>query len=357
MTSVLMTADTLGGVFTYSITLARELAEHGVVTHLATMGALLRPEQRAVAACVPGLVLHESAYALEWMDEPWQDVARAGEWLSSLERELAPDVVHLNGYAHGALAFRAPKVVVAHSCVLSWWEAVFGEPAPRRYARYRSAVHAGLLNADVIVAISRSMSESIARHYGPLAQTKVVYNGAPLPQVSAVEKEPFVLSCGRVWDRAKNVEALARVAGRVPWPIRVAGWDSDAHEGLESLGWLGERELGSWMDRAAIFALPARYEPFGLSALEAALRGAALVVGDIPSLREIWGDAATFVDPADDDALAAALTTLAREPGHRARLAERAKTRALQYTSERTADGMLRIYAELGRREGLVSCA
>ncbi len=32
--------------------------------------------------------------------------------------------------------------------------------------------------------------------------------------------------------------------------------------------------------------LPARYEPFGLSVLEAALSGCALVLGDIPSLRE-----------------------------------------------------------------------
>ena len=54
----------------------------------------------------------------------------------------------------------------------------------------------------------------------------------------------------------------------------------------------------------SIYALPARYEPFGLSVLEAALSGCALVLGDIPSLREIWDGAALFVDP--DDARRAA---------------------------------------------------
>ena len=63
------------------------------------------------------------------------------------------------------------------------------------------------------------------------------------------------------------------------------------------LGRLSAGELADWYARAAIYALPARYEPFGLSALEAALSGCALVLGDIPSLREIWGDAALFVPP------------------------------------------------------------
>ena len=66
--------------------------------------------------------------------------------------------------------------------------------------------------------------------------------------------------------------------------------------------------LARKMAEASIYALPARYEPFGLSALEAALSGCALVLGDIPSLREIWGPAAIYV-PADDKvgALRAAL--------------------------------------------------
>ena len=66
------------------------------------------------------------------------------------------------------------------------------------------------------------------------------------------------------------------------------------------LGPLAADELADWYGRAAIYALPARYEPFGLSALEAALSGCALVLSDIPSLREIWEDAAFFVSPNDE---------------------------------------------------------
>jgi glycogen synthase len=340
-TDVLVTADTLGGVFTYAVTLARELAHRDVTTHLATMGAKPRAEQRALLADVPGLVLHESTYALEWMDDPWEDVRRAGEWLLALEREIAPSIVHLNGYAHGMLPFRAPKIVVGHSCVLSWWEAVHGEPAPARYDTYRRAVSDGLAAADAVVTISHAMRAALRRHYG--VDAEVIYNGGNAP-AEAVPKEPFVLTCGRVGDLGKNVQALARVAERLTWPVRVAGWDSDAYPGLEPLGWLGAPSLGAWMDRASIFALPARYEPFGLSPLEAASRGAALVLGDIPSLREIWGSSALFVAPEDHDGLLAALRRLIGDADLRTEYAARAKERATRYPASTMAGAMLEIW-------------
>jgi hypothetical protein len=57
---------------------------------------------------------------------------------------------------------------------------------------------------------------------------------------------------------------------------------------------------------------PARYEPFGLGPREAGLAGCALALGDLASLHEVWGDAATYAS--DDTALAAALTALLADP-------------------------------------------
>lgn len=347
---VLMTADAVGGVFTYALTLGNELSRRGVRVDLALMGGGVRDGQREAAARIPGLTLHEGAFALEWMEDPWSDVGRAGDWLGALEQRLRPDVVHLNGYCHAA-CFRAPTVVVGHSCVLSWWEAVLGEPAPARYDRYRREVAAGLAAASAVVAPSSAMQRELARHYGPIPSGAVVHNGAPRPAPIDAGKEPFVLSAGRVWDRAKNVEALARVAPRLAWPVKVAG--SDVHpdgtrralSGVESCGWLDGDALAALMARASIFALPARYEPFGLCPLEAALRGAALVLGDIESLREVWGDAAVFVPPDDDDALAGALSRLIDDRAARLRLAARGRERARGFTADRMARQTLEVYA------------
>src|SRR5438270_10596672 len=112
------------------------------------------------------------------------------------------------------------------------------------------------------------------------------------------------------------------------------------------------------MERASIFALPARYEPFGLSALEAGLRGCALVLGDIASLREVWGDAAVFVTPSDDGALAAALDLLARDDAFRAGMGERARRRAARYTAAASAAATLALYRKLGSSQKEVrTCA
>ncbi len=105
--------------------------------------------------------------------------------------------------------------------------------------------------------------------------------------------------------------------------------------------------MAQWYARAAIYALPARYEPFGLTALEAALSGCALVLADLPSLRETWGDAACFADMSDPQALRAALAALIEDEPRRAELAARARARATRFTPQRLAREYLALYRTL----------
>jgi len=363
---VLMTADTVGGVWDYSLELARGLADRGVVVTLATMGRAPAPDQRREAARNPALTLVESAYRLEWMDDPWADVARAGVWLQDIAAASPPDVVHLNGYAHGALDWPAPSIVVGHSCACSWFEAVHRSPAPPQWDRYRRVVSAGLRSADAVVAPSWPMLRALEAHYGATGGI-VIPNGRTVTGRAVTEKRPVVLCAGRAWDPAKNLEALSAVADRLSWPVYAAGDTTgpDGHavalHGIRCLGRLPSGELAGWLTQAAIFAAPARYEPFGLSILEAALAGCALVVGDIPSLREHWEGAATFVPPDDHDALAAALEGCIRDEAARREQARRARARAASFNSARMTSAYLELYAavmETSRRtEREVPCA
>jgi glycosyltransferase involved in cell wall biosynthesis len=339
---ILMTTDAVGGVWDYSLELCRGLRGHDISVVLATMGPRPRADQREAAQSLDHVTLCESEFRLEWMESPWGDVARAGDWLLSLEEEFAPDLVHLNGYAHGALPWRAPVLMVGHSCVLSWWEALHGEHAPAACERYREAATAGLRAASLVAAPTQTMLAALQRHYGPLAATTVIPNGRDSAQFACGPKrEAFVLSVGRLWDEAKNVDALAAIAPELPWPVRVAG-DATAPDGrrcefagLEMLGHCLRPALRQLYAQAAIYALPARYEPFGLSVLEAALSGCALVLGDIPSLRETWGGAAVFVKPNRPGDLRDAILTLIDDPLGRARLAACARARAAHFTPDR----------------------
>ncbi len=78
---------------------------------------------------------------------------------------------------------------------------------------------------------------------------------------------------------------------------------------------------------SSVFASCARYEPFGLAVLEAAQAGMALVLSDIPSLREIWDGAAMFADPRDAAGFAAALRVALDDPAPWAARAGRRATR------------------------------
>ena len=356
--TALMTADAVGGVWTYALELCRALDARGVDVFLATMGARPSPAQRREVAALSNIELLESDFALEWMDGAGDDVEAAGRWLLDLERALDVDVVHINGFAHAALPFRAPVVAVAHSCVCSWWRAVLGEEAPPRFDDYRRRVAAGLAAADAVVAPTAAILEAIVSCYDVDVTGEVIANGLDQRGLRAGGKEPIVLSAGRFWDAAKNLASLDACAPVVPWPIMVAG--PTEHPGkrraiesrqLRMLGQLPLRELRRLMSRAAIYALPARYEPFGLSALEAALSGCALVLGDIDSLREIWDGAAVFVPPGDPAAIGESITALTRDPSRRRTLSDRARRRAAGYTSARMASAYRVLYDRLAVSE------
>lgn len=348
---ILMTADAIGGIWTYALDLARSLAASDIEIALAVMGQPLSEHQWRQAQAIGNVAVHESTFRLEWMESPWEDVTDAGRWLLRLRDRLKPDLVHLNGYAHGVLPFSVPTVVVGHSCVFSWWKAVHGEWPPAAWNRYRTEVRSGLRNATHVVAPSLAMMRSLESIYGGFSNRSVIPNGRLLAPPDNPRKLPMILAAGRLWDRAKNVSALTKVASQLPWPVYLAGEEylkqPMSEAAVHYVGHLSSEHLAEWMAKAAIFASPACYEPFGLAILEAGLSQCALVLGDIDSLRENWDGAAVFVEPHNDDQLRHALRTLIDDPSYRAEMSLRAKHRAQQFTPERMAGEYLNLYRTL----------
>src|SRR5262249_20359219 len=148
-------------VWTYTCELARALGAHDVDVTIATMGAPPSSSQARTVGLISNVELVTSSFALEWMPSPWADVAAAGSWLITLVRRVRPQVVHLHGYAHAALPFEAPVVVVAHSDVCTWFRAVRGVHAPAEWDEYRARVAAGLRIANAIVAPTRAILDAI----------------------------------------------------------------------------------------------------------------------------------------------------------------------------------------------------
>jgi glycogen synthase len=335
---ILMTADAVGGVWEYSLDLISHLVQRGAQVSLATMGPRPTEAQKARLAQIPAVALHESGYKLEWMDEPWADVDASGEWLLALAKQFRPDVVHLNGYAHANLPWPAPVLVVAHSCVYSWWDAVHGGcPPADQWAEYQSRVSAGLQAANAVIAPSAIMACALFAHYDTgIATARVIHNFSEAPAYDGREKEPFLLAAGRTWDTGKNLEMLNSIRHRLMWPIHI-----------ESA--LPHDKLIDEMQRASVYVHPALYEPFGLAILEAARAQCCLVLSDIPSLRELWGPAAVFVNPRDPDEWSRVLNDLTRHRDRRESLAQAARQHAERYSSQSTVDQYWNLYKLLQR--------
>jgi glycosyltransferase involved in cell wall biosynthesis len=279
------------------------------------------------------------------MEEPWTDVAAAAEWVEQLRREHQPDLLHMNTLTP-VLDPDVPVLLSLHSCVLTWWRAVRATDAPGCWDRYRALARRALDRATALAVPSAALLAELQATYGRLPPGGVIHNGRAV-SVPRLSRERLVLSVGRAWDEAKNVSLLARCAARVHGQVAVLG--AGPVDGLQTLGHVSEPDVLAWLARASVFAEPARYEPFGLAALEAALCGCALVLGDIPSLREVWGEAATFVAPDDGDALVRALNALLDDPVRRAWAGMRARARALHYPPEQTAHAYLDAYRRLAR--------
>ena len=351
---ILMTADTVGGVWTYSLDLCRALSARGIQVCLATMGAPLSADQQLEASRISGLDVQERHYKLEWMDEPWADVDLAGKWLLDLEQSVQPDLVHLNGYALAALNWHAPVLVVAHSCVLSWWTAVKGTAIPASWDEYKRRVRQGFTSADAVVSISKAYAEVLQTLYGPIENLSVIYNGRPSAAFFSREKKRQVFAMGRIWDEAKNLAILGQMANTAKIPLRVAGNNRHPDNGeimqianVELLGTLSPAQVKAELAESLIYVLPAIYEPFGLSVLEAALSGCLLILSDLPVFRELWGDAALYFNPAEPNQLDELISKVLQEPESYTELPVKAKERAEAFNLETMAENYLKLYESM----------
>lgn len=354
---ILLTTDTVGGVWDHTVTLARELDAAGHEVLVAVVG---EPRDERLAALPVGVQVVWRAYRLEWMQDAAEDVQTAGEWLAGLAEVWSADVVHLNQIAYAAREFAAPVLVAVHSDVLSWFAHVHGHEAPADdWSVYARWLRAGLRAADAVVTPTAYQGALVMRYYG-VEPTRVIHNGIAFDAEEPAERaEPLVLSVGRLWDRGKGVdvldEAAALLAPDAP-PIHVIGETTAPHgeictvQNVVCHGRVERAQVDEWMRRASIYAAPSRYEPFGLAPLEAALHGCALILSDIGTFRELWDGCAEFFPSGDALALAQAIRRLLCDDPRRERLAKAARTRAMRrYTAQRMAAEYIDLYQQMMR--------
>ena len=355
---VLITTDAVGGVWRYAVDLAAALGGRNIECLLAGFGPPPDASRLGSCALLPNVEVAWLDAPLDWMAPDEAACAAAPAQLAALARGWGADLLHVNAPSHAAgLPDGFEVVVSSHSCVPTWWDCVRGGALPPQLEWHRARNVAGFSRAGAALAPSRAHAASLQRAYGPIPGLRVVCNATEATAEGADGREPLVLAAGRWWDEGKGAAVLDRAAAASPWRVLAAG-SLTGPEGqradfvhAEAPGELSADGVRNLMSRAAIFAAPSRYEPFGLAVL-----------------RERRPEAARCCSPTSR-ASASCGRVRRCSPGRRTprpgpprsraspairasapRLAAAARERAKEFAPERQLAGVLQGYAAASRR-------
>ncbi len=362
---VLVTADTLSGSWTYIRELVTGLVTRGIRVTLVSFGEIPLPDQTAWMEHLHGLEYRPTAFRLEWMDEAPGDLPESSEFLIHLVDEIQPDLLQLHQFCHGDLPVDVPRVIMAHGDLISWSQAVQGcKPRGTRWLNwYRDMIGRGIAAADAVVAPSTWMLDTIRETYGHARREIVIHPGRnPIFFNPYVSKDDSVLAVGRLIDAGKQVFLLTQYAHSFPIcivgseqtvpvsriPIRADVKVATKEASVAIRGPQTEAQLRALYSRAAVYAATARYEPLALAPLDAAFSRCAIVANDIPTYRELWGDAALYFRTNDASSLAQILRQLDADRPLRQAYADRAFARArTRFTAKRMIEDYIDLYSSL----------
>ena len=266
---------------------------------------------------------------------------------------------------------RTPLVVTVHDAA----PLLFPETYPRRGLTFhRRGFVATARRADVVIALTQAAAdEVVAATPIPADRIRIVPHGVEQEMVAddkvtttrrrlEVGDAPYVLWVGTLEPRKglpTLIEAFASVTRTTDLPHRLVivgskGWldtESTITAPARALGdricftgSVPEDELRSLYRGADLLAFPSLHEGFGLPVLESMAQGTAVLCSDIPPLREVAEDAASYVAPGDVAAWSDALVAILRDDVGRTALAHSGRARAEGFTWERCAARTRAVY-------------
>ncbi len=239
----------------------------------------------------------------------------------------------------------------------------YPETAPHIGPRWRARFEAWLARAARVIVPSAAVRRDLVAHHAvDPARVDVVPHGVdvdafrpPGEAVDAVRRRfairgRYLLFLGGLEPR-KNLGRLVRAFGALQTDatlvlaggaVRWAPGEQDrlragVRERVVFTGYVNDGERAALLAGATALVYPSLHEGFGLPVLEAMAAGTPVLASNVSSLPEVAGDAALLVDPADPDALAAAMARLLEDEGLRGRLREMGWRRAAGFTWEQAA--------------------
>jgi glycosyltransferase involved in cell wall biosynthesis len=292
----------------------------------------------------------------------WMHLPQNAGWPSMPMLGVHADVVHGTNYVLPPPGRKAAGVVNVHD--LSFLR--LPETVSAASARYRQLVPKSIARAALVFTAAQAIADEIMAEYriaadqirvAPLGVDASWFEpaGTRLPEVP----ERYLLFVGTLEPR-KDVATLLTAYRKLRHeqpdtpPLVLcgpSGWGPALDtaglgpQDVLALGYVDAQALRSLVAHATVLCYPSLYEGFGLPPLEALAAGTPVVASDIPTLREVLGDAGTGVSlfpVGDSEALADAIARVCADPPDPAA----GRRHAQRFTWEKTARAAAGAYRE-----------
>jgi glycosyltransferase involved in cell wall biosynthesis len=318
----------------------------------------------------------------EWIlggkpNSPWT-YFRMGSWLNA---RLGPDDLFHAPYRILPRGLNAKSVITIHDVMqIVCPELVFPNPIIRAVVQpfWSSAIRSAIRRADRILAVSKYSANDILRVDGSCAsRIRVTLNGKspsfrPIGKVDAERAtssivplgQRFFLAVGGGYPNKNHVAAVSAFAKAfrhsddirmlviqrrrtLPKELRQVLRRLRLDSRIQVRSDVRNDELIALYNRAEALVFPSLYEGFGLPVLEAMACGCPVVCSNVTSLPEVAGDAALFIEPRNDDAIAGAMRRVVEDHNLRQSLSERGLQRAALFDWRKTVVETVLAYHEI----------
>ncbi|MFH1427801.1 MAG: glycosyltransferase family 1 protein [Patescibacteria group bacterium] len=239
----------------------------------------------------------------------------------------------------------------------------------------------GLKHAKKIITVSNFSKQEMLDIYGAKDEKiKVVYNGYNKYLYRKIEdkkqivnvldkygiKQPYILYVGRI-EKKKNTPFLIEAFAIAEEKLRDKNLKlvlvGDASFGYDEVkyviqefniankvimpGWIDEEDIPYIYNGAEAFIFPTKFEGFGIPVLQAMACRVPIIASDIPVLREVAGQAASYFNPYDIKSMAEAIEEIIQNKNLRQMLVEKGKDKIKKYNWEKTAEQTLKEIIDL----------
>lgn len=234
-------------------------------------------------------------------------------------------------------------------------------------------------NSAGIIAVSEDTKDQALRIF-KIAEKKVevIHEGIEDKEelssdfISSIQNKfgtggKFILYVGTIEPR-KNIERLIRafekteeydshtegyklvLAGKKGWKydkIIKAFENSKMKDNIIFTGYISKQEKQALYSSCEIFIFPSLSEGFGLPVLEAMNFGCPVIASDIPSLKEICGNAVYYIDPLDIESIAKGIIAVISDVNLQSGLKERGVVQSSKFSWRETAKKTVKFYKKL----------